>query len=137
MRVYRVGSGLHCALLKPSVSSNSLITGSGIVAVSAARHAPQGAVREVCRRAVSFTSRAAVAYKDDGSVTIDIWRMIDDKLRAGMRAEVVALGRFDHRRLVHATLKDMSWLRYRRGKTYTLNGADFAMSLNYLGETLS
>ena len=137
MRVYRVGSGLHCALLKPSVSSNSLITGSGIVAVSAARHAPQGAVREVCRRAVSFTSSAAVAYNEDVSVTIDVLRVIDDKLRAGVRAEVAVSGRFDHRWLVHATLKDMSWLRDRRGEAYTLNGADFAISYNYLGETLS
>ena len=63
--------------------------------------------------------------------------MIDDKLRAVMRAEVAASGRFGHRWLVHATLKDMPWLLDRRGKAYTLNGADFAMSLNYLGETLS
>ena len=63
--------------------------------------------------------------------------MIDEKLRAGMRAEEAASGRFDHRWLVHATLKDMPWLLDRRGKAYTLNGADFAMSYNYLGETLS
>ena len=63
---------------------------SRIVGISAARHARQGAVREVCRRAVSFTSRAAAAYNNDGSVTIDVWRVLDDRLRAGMRDEVAA-----------------------------------------------
>ena len=61
------------------------------------------------RRAVSFTSRAAVAYNDDGSVTVDVRRVLDDRLRAGMRAEVAASGRFDHQWIAHATLKDMSW----------------------------
>ena len=84
-------------------------SGSDIVGISAARHARQGAVREVCRRAVSFTSRAAAAYNNDGSVTIDVWRVLDDRLRAGMRAEVAASGRFDHQWIAHATLKDMSW----------------------------
>ena len=71
-------------------------TGSDIVRISAARHASQGAVREICRRAVSLTSRAAVAYNDDDSVTVDVRRVLDDRLRAGMRAEVAASGRFDH-----------------------------------------
>ena len=65
---------------------------------------------EVCRHAFSFTSRAVVAYNDDGNVTIDVRRVLDDRLRAGMRAEVEASGRFDHRWIVHATLNDMSWL---------------------------
>ena len=52
--------------------------------------------------------RETVTYNDDGSVTIDVRRVLDDRLRAGMRAEVAASGRFDHRWLVHATLKDMS-----------------------------
>ena len=89
-------------------------SGSDIVGISAARHARQGAVREVCRLAISFTSRAAVAYNDDDSVTVDVRRVVDDRLRAGMRAEVASSGRFDHRWLVHATLKDTSWLRDRR-----------------------
>ena len=75
-----------------------------LVGISAARHARQGDVREVCRRAVSLTSRAAVTYNDDSSITIDVRRVIDDTLRAGMRAEVAASGRFDQRWLVHATL---------------------------------
>ena len=81
--------------------------------------------------------RAAVAYNDVGSVTIDVRRVLDDLLRTRMRAKVAATERFDHRWLVHATLKDISWLRNRRGTTYTLNGADLAMGLNYLGETMS
>ena len=63
--------------------------------------------------------------------------MLDDRLRAGTRAEVAALGRFDHRWLVHATLKDTSWMRDRRGTVYTLNGAAFSLSLTYLGEAMS
>ena len=57
------------------------LTGSEIVGLSAAQHARQGAVSEVCRRAFSFTSRAAVAYNEDGSVTIDVRRVLDDRLR--------------------------------------------------------
>ena len=102
------------------------LTGSKIVGFFAARHACQGAVREVCRLSFSFTSRAAVAYSDEGSVTIDIRRVIDDSLLAGMRDEVASSGRFCHRWLVHSTLKDVWWLRDRRGTAYTLNGADLA-----------
>ena len=91
-------------------------------------------VREVCRQAFSFTSGAAVAYDDDISVTFDVRQVLDDRMRAGMSAKVAASGRFDHRWLVYATLKDMSWLRDRRGTTYTLNGADFAYGPNFLGE---
>ena len=54
-----------------------------------------------------------------------------------MRAEVATSGRFDLRWLVHATLKNVSWLRDSRGKAYTLMGADFALGLNYLGEAMS
>ena len=72
-------------------------TGSEIVGISVARHSRPGAVMEVCRRAYSLTSIAAVAYNDDGSVTRNIRRMIDDSLRAGMRAEVEELRRFNHR----------------------------------------
>ena len=114
----------------PRYRATVWITGSEIFGISTARHARQGAVREVCRRVVSFTSSAAVAYNEDVSATIDVLWVIDDKLRAGVRSEVAVSGRFDHRWLVHATLKDMSWLRDRRGKAYTLNGADFAMSLD-------
>ena len=71
-------------------------TWSDLVEISAARHARQGAVRKVCRRAVSFTSRAEVAYNDDGSVTVDVRRVLGDRLRAKMRAEVAASGRFNH-----------------------------------------
>ena len=40
-----------------------------------------------------FASRAAVAYNDDGRVTIDVRRALDDdRLRAAMRAGVVASG---------------------------------------------
>ena len=112
-------------------------SGSDIVGISAARHARQGAVREVCRLAISFTSRAAVAYNDDDSVTVDVRRVVDDRLRAGMRAEVASSGRFDHRWLVHATLKDTSWLQDRRGTAYTLSGAAFAQGMTYLGEAMS
>ncbi|CAI5747023.1 unnamed protein product [Peronospora destructor] len=90
-----------------------------------------------CRRALLFTSRATVDYDDNGCVTIDVRRVLDDKLRAGMRANSAASGRFDTRWIAHATLKDMSWLRDRRGKTYNLNGADFARGHNYLGDTMS
>ena len=121
----------------PRYRATLWLTGSEIVGLSSAQHARQGAVSEVCRRALSFTSRAAVAYNEDGSVTIDVRRVIDDRLRVGMRADVAASGRFDHRWLAHATLKDMSWLRDRQGKAYNLNGADFARNLNYLGETMS
>ena len=118
----------------PRYRATVWITGSEIFGISTARHAHQGAVKEVCRRALSFTSSAVVVYNEDGSVPIDARRVIDDKLRAGMRAEVAMSGRFDHWWLVHYTLKDMSCLRDRRGKAYSLNGADFAMSLNYFGE---
>ena len=84
----------------------------------------QGDVTEVCRRAISFTSRAEIVYKTDGSVTIDVRRLVDGNLRVGMRAEVEKLGIFDYRWMEHATLTDMSWLRDRQGKVYNLNGAD-------------
>ena len=53
-----------------------------------------------------------------------------------MRAEVASSGWLVHRWLVSATLKDMSWLRDRRGTVYTFNGAAFAIGLNDLGETM-
>ena len=71
----------------PQYRATLRLTGSKIVGIYAARHACQGAFREVYRRAFSFTLRAAVAYHDDGSVTIDSRRILDDRLRAGMRAE--------------------------------------------------
>ena len=61
----------------------------------------------------------------------------DDRLRAGMRAEVAASGRFDHRWIIHATLKETSWLRDRRATAFTLNRPDFTTGLNYLGEAMS
>ena len=60
------------------------LTGSKIVGLSAARHARQGATREVYRIAFSFTSKATVTYNVDGCVTIDVRRVLDDRLRAGM-----------------------------------------------------
>ena len=65
---------------------------SRIVGISAARHARQGAVRKVSRRAFAFTSRDAAAYNSDDSVTIDLRRVLDDRLRDRMRAKVAASG---------------------------------------------
>ena len=59
-------------------------------------------------------------------VTIDVLRVRDDKFQAGMRADVVTSGRFEYRRIVHATMTDLSWLRDRIGNAYTLYGVDFA-----------
>ena len=52
----------------PRYRATLWLTGFEIVGISAARQARQGAIREVCRGAFSITSRAAVAYNDDGSV---------------------------------------------------------------------
>ena len=38
--------------------------------------------------------------------------------------------------MVHATIKDISWLRDHRGQAFSLNGADFARGLNYLGDKM-
>ena len=113
------------------------LTGSEVVVISATRRARLDEVKEVFRRAISFTSRAEVDYNDDVGVTIDVHRVIGDKLRAGMRAEVEELGRFERRWMVHAALKDMSWLRDRRGQVYSFNGAEFARGLNLLGDAMS
>ena len=84
--------------IKPCWTQDEEPRGSKIVGLSAARHARQGEVKEVCRRAVSFTSRAVVDYNGDGSVTIDVRRALDDTLQAGMRADVATSGRFESRR---------------------------------------
>ena len=68
----------------------------------------RGGVEEVCRRAVSSTSRAIIDHNGDGSVTIDLRRSLDGKLQAGMRADVAASGRFESRWIVYATLTDLS-----------------------------
>ena len=86
---------------------------------------------------VSFTSRAVVDYNGDGSVAIDVRRALDDKLQAGMRADVATSVRFESRWIVHATLTDLSWLKNRRGNTHTLNGVDFAKGSKYLGDMLT
>ena len=83
-------------------------TGMDIVGLSTARHARQGDVKEVCRSTVELTSKAGVDCNTGGSVTGDVRRLIDDKVRAGMRAEVAALARFGHTWIEHAALKDMS-----------------------------
>ena len=57
---------------EPRLQATLWLTGSKMVGLSAARHARQGRVKEVCRRAVPFTSRAVVYYHGDGSVTIDV-----------------------------------------------------------------
>ena len=111
---------------EPRLQSTLWLTGSKMVGLSAARHTRQGEVKEVSQRAVSFTLRAVVDYNIDGSVTIDVRRALDDKLQAGLRADVATSGRFKFRWIVHPTLTNMSWLRYRRGNTNTLNGVDFA-----------
>ena len=89
------------------------------------------------RRAVSFTSRAVVDYNGDGMVTIDVRRALDDRLQAEMRADVATFGRFESRWTVHATLTDLSWLKDRRGNTYTLNGVNFAKGSEYPGNMLT
>ena len=93
---------------EPRLQATLSLTGSKIVGLSTARHARQGEVKEVCRRAVSFTSRAVVDYNGDGSVTIDFRRALDDKLQAGTRAVVETSGRFESRWIVHATLTVLS-----------------------------
>ena len=102
MGIERFGSTLHYAMLtqdeEPRLQATLWLTGSKIVGLSAARHARQGEVKEVCRMVVSFTSRAVVDYNGDGSVTIDVRRALDDKLQAGMRADVATSGRFESRR---------------------------------------
>ena len=70
-------------------------------------------------------------------VTIDVLRVRDDKFQAGMRADVVTSGRFEYRRIVHATMTDLSWLRDRRSTAYTLNGVDFTKGSKYLGDMLT
>ena len=60
--------------------------------------------------------------------------VLDDKLQAGMTAKVAASDRFDHRWLVHATLKSLYWLRDRRGQAYHLNGADVARGQDNLAK---
>ena len=80
---------------EPRLQATLWLTGSKIAELSAARHARQGEVKEVCRRAVSFTLRAVVDYNGDGSVTIDVRRALDDKLQAGMREEVATFGSFE------------------------------------------
>ena len=70
-------------------------TGTDAVGLSKARYVRQCDDKSVCRRAITFTSRAEVDLKTDGSVTIDVRRLIDDNLRVGMRTEVAKLGRFN------------------------------------------
>ena len=82
---------------QPRYHATLWLTGSAVVGIEAARHARLGGVQEICRRAMSFTSRAQVDYIDDGSITIDACRVIDDQLRSGMRAEVASSGRFNYR----------------------------------------
>ena len=114
-----------------------MVNQSKIVGLSAARHARQGEVKEVYRRVVSFTLRPVVDYNGDGSVTIDVHRALDDKLQAGMRADVATSGSFESRWIVHATMTDLSWLRDRRGNAYTYNGVNFAKKPKYLGDILT
>ena len=78
-----------------------------------------------------------VDYNGDASVTIDVRRALDDKLQAGMRADVATSGRFESRWTVHATLTGLSWLTYRSGNTYILNGVHFAKESKYLGDMLT
>lgn len=86
-----------------------------MVVLSGAQHAREGGVKEAaCQRSISYIE-AGVDYIDDGSVTIDVRRVLDDKLRNGMRVEEAASGRFDHRWLVHATLKKLTWLKGSTG----------------------
>lgn len=54
-----------------------------------------------------------------------------------MKAEYAASERFDTRWLLHATLKDMSWLRDRCGKPYKFYSAAFARNQETFGNTLS
>ena len=78
-----------------------------------------------------------VNYNGDGSVTIDVRRALDDELQARMRTDVATSGRFESKWIVHATLKDLSSLKDRRGNTYSLNGVDFAKGSKYLGDMLT
>ena len=78
-----------------------------------------------------------VNYNGDGSVTIDVRIALDDELQARMRTDVATSGRFESRWIVHATLKDLSSLKDRRGNIYTLNGVDFAKGSKYLDDMLT
>ena len=60
----------------PRYKATLWLTGSEIVGLSAAHHARQGEVQAVCRREILFTSRSDVDYYDDGSVTIDVRRIL-------------------------------------------------------------
>ena len=76
---------------------NLYINGSEIAGILASQHDRQGEFLEVCRRAISFTSRAEVEYHDKDNVPIDVLGVIDEKLRAKMISELASLGRFYHR----------------------------------------
>ena len=78
-----------------------------------------------------------VNHNGDGSVTIDVRRALDDELQARMRTDVATSGRFESKWIVHATLKDLSSLKDRRGNIYTLNGVGFAKGSKYLGDMLT
>ena len=78
-----------------------------------------------------------VDFNGDGSVTIDVNLALVDKLQTGMKADVATSGRFESRWIVHATLTELSWLRDRRGNSYTVNGVDFAKGSKYLGDMLT
>ena len=75
-------------------------------------------MKEVCLRALVFISRAEIVYNDDGSVTIDVRRALDDHMKTGVKVEFAASGRVNTRWFLNATMKDMSWLRGHRGKPY-------------------
>lgn len=121
---------------QPRLRASLWETGAEVVGLSAADHVRQGDVGAVRRRASRFSTRAELSYNDDGSVTVDVRRAMDDEMRNGMKYDITLSGRIDKRWLVHATMADMSWLRDRRGNPYNLNGAGFARDKRTLGDAL-
>ena len=57
--------------------------------------------------------------------------------RNGTRDEEAASRIFEYRWLVHATLKDMSWLSDRRGLACPLNGTEFERGPTHLVDTMT
>ena len=65
--------------LDPQLQATVWLTASQIIELSTARYAHQGKVRKVYPKGVAFASTSMIDYNGDGSVTIDVCRVLDDK----------------------------------------------------------
>ena len=112
-------------------------TGANAVAITAADDAGGQKVTILQKRAERFVAKSLFVCNIDGSVPVIARSVTDATAHTEIIRDASGHGRLDATWLLHASMKNLSWIRDRQGQCYKLDGASFAHAKQTLGETLT